>query len=84
MAMARGTRSRTSFDGLVDIPTGAVVMSPGYGPTVSKFTAPASGIYTLSATMTDPYFDPFNGPVGGNDGDDAWTWDDRPVRLLDF
>ena len=58
-------------------------MSPGYGPTASQFTAPSTGIYTYSTTLTDPYFDPFDG-VGGYNGDDQWTWDDGQADYVSF
>ncbi len=68
---------------IVNIPTGTVVMSPAYGPTTTKFTAPAAGNYVLSATMTDPYFDPFDGS-GGYNGRDQWTWIDGQADFAVF
>ncbi len=62
------------IDGYVAIPTGATVLSPAYGPASAKFTAPASGTYVLNLTLTNPYFDPFDGP-GGSYGTAAWDWD---------
>ena len=73
-----GSAVPDDVDGYVAIPTGAVLMSAGYGPAAAKFTAPAAGTYTLTTTLTDPYFDPFDGPGGGNylgDANDAWAWD---------
>ncbi len=74
-------------DQFVDVPTGTLEMSPGYGPSVSKFTAPATGTYTLTATLTDPYFDPFDGPGGANyagDHNDGWDWDDGQADYAIF
>ena len=47
------------------IPTGTLALESNGGPGVAEFTAPSSGTYTLSATFTDPNFDPFDGPNGG-------------------
>ncbi len=71
-------------EGYVNIPTGAVVMSPGYGPTVSQFTAPTAGNYVLSATVTNPYFDPFDGSGGANQFNDAWDWNDGQADFAIF
>ncbi len=62
------------LDHYVNIPTGTLVMSPYYGPAAAKFTAPTSGSYTFTITLTNPYFDPFHGQ-GGHNGNDAWSWD---------
>ncbi len=70
-----GTPVPVIIDGYTDIPTGTLIMSPAYGPTVSQFTAPAAGNYVLTTTLTNPFFDPFNGAPGGNGGNDAWSWD---------
>ena len=58
-----------------DTPTGTLELSGYLGPSAQRFTAPTTGSYVISATFTEPYFDPFNGSGGGN-GDEAWTWDD--------
>ncbi len=70
-----GTPVLNLLDGFGDVPSGTMVMSPAYGPTVSQFTAPTAGNYVVTATLTNPYFDPYDGPGGGNRGNDAWSWD---------
>ncbi|HTU25047.1 MAG TPA: hypothetical protein VMF30_06605, partial [Pirellulales bacterium] len=61
--------------GIVNFPTGALVIESINGPTTSRFIAPTTGSYTLSTTFTDPMFDPYQG-FGGESGGDFWTWND--------
>ncbi len=67
--------------GTVAIPTGATIMSPGYGPTAAEFTAPTAGTYTFTVTLTNPWFDPFDGP-GGASGIQGWDWDAGQADFL--
>ncbi len=73
-----------SVDGYGDVPTGTLVLSPAYGPAAAKFTAPAAGTYAFTISLTNPYFDPFDGPDGGNGLNDAWSWDAGQADFLLF
>ena len=74
--IATGTAATAYSGGLVSSPVGSVVMDDWGGPSVARFTAATVGGSTvtqtvsISATFTNPLFDPNNGDA------DYWDWTD--------
>ncbi|HEX4144162.1 MAG TPA: PEP-CTERM sorting domain-containing protein [Pirellulales bacterium] len=54
-----------------NVPAGSIEEFDVFGPTVERYTAPTSGEVTVSATFTDPLFNP---DYTGEPGESLWSY----------